>query len=219
MEDQVIVIRPFKDCTFSPVPSINCEGFLRSAFLGKYLTFLSQFQLISLQNHSKISSHSLFSLSFCAGKSCRLRWFNQLDPRINKKAFTDEEEEKLLAAHRLYGNKWAMIARLFPGRTDNAVKNHWHVIRARKQREQQHSAVYYRRRASKPSKLALVAEAGQERDRTCSDSTVTSNVEEPGGGSTCAGLSLTPSSAKAPLLTLSPQTGQWKNQTFFSFSK
>ncbi len=68
--------------------------------------------IIHQQKALAYTNLKLVLVSLCAPA----RWLNQLNPAVKKGAFTPEEDQAIVTAHNIYGNKWATIAKLLPGR-------------------------------------------------------------------------------------------------------
>ncbi|ELP86732.1 transcription factor MYB48, putative [Entamoeba invadens IP1] len=56
-------------------------------------------------------------------KQCRERYLNHLDDSVEKRAWTQEEDDIIMKRRTAIGNKWTRIAQELKGRSPNAVKN------------------------------------------------------------------------------------------------
>ncbi len=61
------------------------------------------------------------------GKQCRERWYNNVDPNLNKEKWTIAEDLQLMELHQQFGNKWVQIQKFMPGRIDNDIKNRFNA--------------------------------------------------------------------------------------------
>ncbi|KAJ7539619.1 hypothetical protein O6H91_11G101900 [Diphasiastrum complanatum] len=99
--------------------------------------------LVELVNRFSPQKWSLIAANLPGriGKQCRERWNNHLRPDIKRDVWKPDEERLLVSAHNRLGNKWADISKLIPGRTENAIKNHFHATVRRKNIRRKHRKV------------------------------------------------------------------------------
>ena len=85
-------------------------------------------QEFGLKKWAIIAQHlaERFNIKNRSGKQCRERWHNHLDSSIDKKPWTQEEDDLIFQLYKDYGKSWSKIAENIPGRTDNSVKNRFY---------------------------------------------------------------------------------------------
>ena len=108
------------------------------------------------------------SMGCRTGKQCRERYINQLDPDVKKSAWSVEENNLIISLFPKFGTRWSQYLPYLPGRSDNAIKNRYHVIRKRDFEEECPSERVSNKR-SLADHLSLGSDAGTSKDESSAD--------------------------------------------------
>lgn len=71
-------------------------------------------------------------MSSRTAKQCRERFYNHLKGDLRKGNWGSEEDAMICRMKYENGGQWAKIARQIPGRSENSIKNRWHLIQRNK---------------------------------------------------------------------------------------
>jgi hypothetical protein len=126
-EDFVPVLRPFKNGPRpKDVPTRQGWSMHEDEALAEIVSELGPKKWSCISVELNIRVHN--GLPIRKGKQCRERWTGCLSPDIVRAAWTEEEDKILTEKQKLWGNKWCLIIKELPGRTENQIKNRWRQI-------------------------------------------------------------------------------------------
>ena len=123
----VPVLRPFKNGQ-GPINGAMRHGWSmeEDEALAEIVSQIGAKRWSSISVQLNIRVHN--GLPIRRGKQCRERWTGCLSPEIVRRPWTEEEDQILVEKQREFGNKWCIIIKELPGRTENQIKNRWRQI-------------------------------------------------------------------------------------------